>query len=74
MIISDALIEEIFQTLVQMQSLILLQHKTIASVIAKMQSEATQQQQRQEAAINDTRLDADIRRRHNEQINNAAAD
>lgn len=60
--LSDALIEEIFQTLVQMQSLILLQHKTITSVITKMQSEVVQQQQRREDVINTTHLDSDIRR------------
>jgi hypothetical protein len=62
MVLSDALVEEIFQTFVQMQSLILLQHKSIAGVVAKIQAEVLQHQQKQDETAKSIQLDSDIRR------------
>ena len=45
MVLSDALVEEIFSTLIQTQSLLQLQIKSIVPLIAKIQSEAQKQQQ-----------------------------
>ena len=54
MVLSDGLVEEIYQTLVQAQALIMLQHKTVAQLIAKLQAEAAaQQQQKQAMQLND---------------------
>ena len=54
MVLSDALVADIFQTLNHMQSLLALQQKTIAPLAEKIQAEAAAQQQRQTNQQHDT--------------------